>query len=432
MIKQYITQALAQLRQHPIISAVSIIGTALAIFLIMLVVMMQQVKTAPFAPESNRDRFLHVKYMSISNKNWGEGASSNGPMSVRSAKELYASLKTPEDVTIYMAFTEATPVCLPGQPSTSVDKQETDDRFWKVFDFRFIDGKPYDQAAFDAGQPVAVITRSVARALFGTAEGVSGREFLLNHAPYRVAGVVEDVSTLAETSYAQLWIPFTSTNVGESKWNGGHMGYMSCTILAKSRDDFDVIREESLRRLEEYNKVIGENGWHIIHRNRPYDQEKASINKSANREMDVESEHRSRLITYLILLIVPAINLSSMTQSRLRQRVSEIGVRRAFGSTRLEIMGQILMENMVVTLIAGLLGFLMSVAFAHFGSDILFSVGYSSTYVTPKTDLSMLLHASTFGWALLFCFILNLLSTGIPAWMASRIDIVTAMGGRLN
>ena len=40
MIKQYITQALAQLRQHPLISAVSIIGTALAIFLIMLVVMM--------------------------------------------------------------------------------------------------------------------------------------------------------------------------------------------------------------------------------------------------------------------------------------------------------------------------------------------------------------------------------------------------------
>ena len=138
------------------------------------------------------------------------------------------------------------------------------------------------------------------------------------------------------------------------------------------------------------------------------------------------------MIIYLILLIVPAINLSSMTQSRLRQRVSEIGVRRAFGSTRMEIMGQILMENMVVTLMAGLLGFLMSVAFAHFGSELLFSVGYSSTYVVPQTDMSMLLHASTFGWALLFCFILNLLSTGLPAWMASRINIVTAMGGKLH
>ena len=43
MIKQYFTQAWAQLRQQPLISAVSIAGTALAIFLIMLVVMMQQV-----------------------------------------------------------------------------------------------------------------------------------------------------------------------------------------------------------------------------------------------------------------------------------------------------------------------------------------------------------------------------------------------------
>ena len=71
MIKQYFTQAWAQLRQQPIISAVSIAGTALAIFLIMLVVMMQQVKVAPFAPESNRDRFLHAHYMSITNQNWG-------------------------------------------------------------------------------------------------------------------------------------------------------------------------------------------------------------------------------------------------------------------------------------------------------------------------------------------------------------------------
>jgi hypothetical protein len=39
----------------------------------MLVVMMQQVKVVPFAPESNRDRFLHVKWMSISNSNWTDG-----------------------------------------------------------------------------------------------------------------------------------------------------------------------------------------------------------------------------------------------------------------------------------------------------------------------------------------------------------------------
>ena len=48
MIKQYYKQALAQLRQHPLISIIGIVGTALSIFLIMLVVMMQQVKGRSF------------------------------------------------------------------------------------------------------------------------------------------------------------------------------------------------------------------------------------------------------------------------------------------------------------------------------------------------------------------------------------------------
>lgn len=432
MIKQYITQAIAQLRQHPIISAVSIIGTALAIFLIMLVVMMQQVKTAPFAPESNRDRFLHVKYMSISNKEWGEGNTSNGPMSVQTAKECFQSLKTPEAVTIYTCQVMTYPVSLPGQPSTGIDLRETDDVFWQVFDFSFIAGKPYDKASYDAGLPVAVLTESVARLLFGSTEGVVGKEFLLSHAPYKVVGIVKDVSTLADTAYGQVWIPFTSTDIVNSIWCDNHMGFMSCTILARSRNDFDAIREEATRRQQAYNQTIGENGWELIYRNRPYDQEKQSIAFAANWEPDLKAHHRQRLIIFIILLLVPAINLSSMTQSRLRQRVSEIGVRRAFGCTRGELMGQILMENLVVTLLAGALGLLMSIAFAYLGNTFLFAQEYSTTLNAPAVDAGILLQASTFGWALLFCFILNLLSTGIPAWRASRIGIVTSLGGRLH
>lgn len=52
------------------------------------------------------------------------------------------------------------------------------------------------------------------------------------------------------------------------------MGMMSVTILAKSRDDFPAIREETERRRQEYDTVIGENGYSLIYRNRPYDQEK--------------------------------------------------------------------------------------------------------------------------------------------------------------
>jgi len=433
MIKQYITQALAQLRQHPIISAVSIIGTALAIFLIMLVVMMQQVKTAPFAPESNRDRFLHAHYMSLGNeKIWGKGDTSNGPMSAQTAKELYVSLKTPEAATIYGAMALPTPVSLPKQAATGFDLRQTDAAFWKVFDFQFIDGKPYDQATFEASIPVAVITETVAQTVFGTTEGIVGKEFLLNHAPYQVCGVVKDVSTLATNAYGQLWIPYTAGGMDKDTEADGHMGNMSCTILAKSRDDFDAIREEANRRLTEYNKLIGEDGWEIVSRNRPYDQEKQAIAFAANWEPDLAAHRRQQLIIFLILLIVPAINISSMTQSRLRQRVSEIGVRRAFGSTRMEVMSQIIAENFIVTIMAGALGLLMSVIFAFAGSSVIFAQEYSYNSVLPEVDITMLLQLDTFLWAFFFCFVLNLLSSGFPAWRASRIGIVNAISGKLH
>ncbi|MDE5701371.1 MAG: ABC transporter permease, partial [Bacteroides sp.] len=233
-------------------------------------------------------------------------------------------------------------------------------------------------------------------------------------------------------AYGQVWVPYTSTELTKTTWCNDHMGMMSCTILARDRKDFDAIRSEVERRKQEYNALVGSNGYEFIYRNRPYDQEKNAIAFSANQEPDVEQARRQRLIIFVILLVVPAINLSSMTQSRLRQRVSEIGVRRAFGSTRLELMGQIIAENLVVTLMAGLLGLLLSVAFAYLGNSILFAQEYSQTLNPPAVDADILLHASTFGWALLFCFLLNLLSSGIPAWHASRTSIVNALGGKMH
>ena len=47
------------MRTQPVIAWVTIIGTALSIFLIMTVVMMRQVYLIPFAPEIHRDRMLY-------------------------------------------------------------------------------------------------------------------------------------------------------------------------------------------------------------------------------------------------------------------------------------------------------------------------------------------------------------------------------------
>ena len=184
-------------------------------------------------------------------------------------------------------------------PAIGADVRETDDTFFKVFDFRFVDGKPYDEAIFNAGTPVAVITESISRALFGSTES-AGKEFLLNHAPYRVVGVVKDVSTLADSSYGQVWIPFTSTDLPDDTWSDQHMGMMSVTILARSHDDFGEIRAEAKRRMSEYNSILADQGYMLIDRNRPYDQETQSISFAANLEPDLKSGRRERAIIFII------------------------------------------------------------------------------------------------------------------------------------
>ena len=404
-----------QMKHQKVLSIVTIAGTALAIFLIMIVVMMQEVLTAPYAPESNRDRFLHYKYLSSYKEEWGEGDSSNGPMSYNTAKQMLLSLETPEAATAYRAFTAPAAMSIPKGENVQAD-------------FRPIDGKPFTKADFDAGRPEIVITESVARAVFGTTE-VAGREILMNLAPFRVSGVVKDVSTLADACYAQAWPNLSATTDMETTWGDIH-GYLSVTLLARSSDDFAKIKDEYNKAHDRYEDQLKSAGWKISSRNRPYDQETQVIALAANIEPDLPGERRRRLIIYLILLIVPAINLSSMTQSRLKQRTAEIGVRRSFGCTRGRIIADIIAENLVMTLVAGIIGLLLSVIFGYLCNSLLFAQPFSMTFNPPKVDSSILFHWSTFGWAMLFCFILNLLSSGLPAFNASRTSLVNALSGR--
>lgn len=60
MIKKTIGQVIYQLRNQPLLSAITILGTALAIALIMVILIVYQAKTADYAPEVN----VHARFTS--------------------------------------------------------------------------------------------------------------------------------------------------------------------------------------------------------------------------------------------------------------------------------------------------------------------------------------------------------------------------------
>ena len=78
MIRLYFQQALYHLRENPIITWVSVLGTALAICMIMVLVITFQVRLVDCEPEVNRSRCLYISKMHLQgkgNKEWNNYSS---------------------------------------------------------------------------------------------------------------------------------------------------------------------------------------------------------------------------------------------------------------------------------------------------------------------------------------------------------------------
>ena len=65
MIKLYFKQAFHLLGENKLLSSISIIGTALAIAMIMVIVITLRATIAPFAPETHRDRMLIFRFAGL-------------------------------------------------------------------------------------------------------------------------------------------------------------------------------------------------------------------------------------------------------------------------------------------------------------------------------------------------------------------------------
>lgn len=273
-----------------------------------------------------------------------------------------------------------------------------------------------------------MISRSLARRLYDTEE-VTGKSIQINFKEFTLVGVVEDVSALARFSSAQLWFPYAALEAKESIEQTGLMGQVSVVIKARSQRDFPMIRKECDSLTNVFNSTILPYEVNFV--GQPDDKTVAVERIYSNVAPNMKSINRRRWLIYLILLLVPAINLSAMTHSRMQQRIEEIAVRRAFGSTRREVFAQIFTENLIYTFLGAIIGFLFCLVISFLWSVSLLG-GSDLDYSTTPLLISpiALFHFSTLGIAFLFCLVLNLLTTGIPAWKASRMQIAASLTGK--
>lgn len=424
-----IRRALSEIRQQPLVGALSIFGTAFAVFLAMIVMMTSQVKSVPFAPESCRDNLFIGRYFHEAQIE-GQSASSSG-LSSAMARKLYGGLEGVDTIALLMQPWEEETLVSNGSTSILLRHKLADGAFWTVFDHTFIAGRPYSDGAVESGIPEVVLTRSAAAELLGLSpDDALGRIIVMGDREATVVGIVEDHTPLASYAYGDIFGPYTAfpSLSQDGSWSP-HFGATVAAILAKPGTTADQLKEQVRERYRRLEAEMKPENLRPIYHGGPLTLGEAISTQGSNSEAE-DTSWRTNLVIYLMLILVPAINLSSITNSRLRHRTSEIGVRRAFGAHRSRIFAELLAENFVVTLIGASIGLLLSFGIAWLCSDMLFHIsdyGISATF-SPL----ILINWPTVGFAVLIAFVLNILSTFIPAIHAARVNPVEAIAGRRN
>lgn len=430
MIGKYMRQSFMMLKQNPLFSCFYIVGTGLSISMVMLLAILYNIKVGDIYPETNRNRMLvapTVHMQNTENKNWNTTWRYSGIF----VRECFYSLEGVEAVT---AITDANSwaVKISGtKHSLSTVVKLTDTGFWKVFDFSFICGKGFTESDFQSGICSAVISEDLAQRVFGKTE-VVGEYLQLNYSDYRVCGVVKSPSYAMNLSYAQVWIPYTCIPrfVEEnSMWDV--IGPFQVAILLSSAGDAARVKAQVDEYVRKFNAIPHENYKLVMH-DQPYLYWKTLFYDNDMEDLDFLMLVRQMGLWLLMLLLVPALNLSGMISSRMERRLPEMGLRKAFGATGKRLFSQIIYENFLLTGLGGVLGLIISFSMVVFAKDWLLIMLDGGRKALPNgvqmgITTDMLFNPTVFILAFVVCVLLNLFSALIPAYVALRKDIVYSL-----
>ena len=411
------------MKQQRFFSAIYIIGTGLAISMVMILAVVYHIRTANIAPEVNRNRTVYVDRVSY--KTNDNNRTYNSGCGTRFIKEVLLSLETAEEVAVVAMpliknLTDAMYVQAVGiEKVKKVDYQLCNAGFWKVYGFHFREGKPFTEEEIEAGIHRVVITNSLARELFGRND-VVGQEVLMNDVAYTVCGVVEDVSSAMKDCYAEAYIPYTTANaakaMGAPNERSASVGYLQANILLKDRGDMPELQAELNDAVKRYNATLVEGRVEV-----------GDARANGFTLMGVD-QNRTYLVVGLFLLLfllVPALNISGLNASQIQERMEEIGIRKAFGAPSRTLFEQIFVENLALMLPGGLLGLGFSYGLVYLFRNLLLMNGEISDNLF--LSVGMLLNWQVFAYAFLVCLVLNLLSSLIPVWRAVKMNAIHAL-----
>ncbi|MCP4659272.1 MAG: FtsX-like permease family protein [bacterium] len=413
MLKNYLKIAFAVFMRRKFFTFVNLFGITFTLAILLVVAALLDHIFGGAPPEVHQRRTLGIYRSTLTS----EGGGTNTALPSYSLLDRHLrDLPGVEKVSISSVFWKGTSYL--GDQRVESFLKHTDAEFWEILRFQFVEGRPFTHDEVARADAVAVVNEATRERFFGGGTAV-GKIIEVDGRRFRVVGVVENVPMLRLSSFSDIWVPQTTAPT-EYDQPQELIGLYLGLVLARSRADFPQIRDEFKARMaavdlsmhEPFNRliVVPETTFDTVAR-LIFSQSRSSADQSA------------RLLRWLMALavlfmVLPTINLVNLNVSRIMERASEIGVRKAFGAPSFVLVGQFVVENVLLTLVGGLLA--VGLTFAILG--LISNAGW-----IPYADFH--LNFRIFSYALLITLFFGLFSGVYPAWRMSRMNPVDALRG---
>ncbi len=247
--------------------------------------------------------------------------------------------------------------------------------FTKIFDLKVLKGNP---SAFLKNPNSIILTETLAKNLFGDEDPLNKILKLDNTEELKVEGVIADVPKNSSVQYEFLmpWALYEKQNqwTKEASW-----GSNFCLTFVQLKDNsfFENGNKLFQRMIKSHNK--DSNGELFL-----YPLSKWHLYSSFENGVSVGGKIDQLKIFFLLafcILLIACVNFMNLSTARSEKRAKEVGVRKAIGSSRKALVGQFMMESMLMALMSMLIAFvLIEVSLPYFNSiiGIQLSIDYSN------------------------------------------------------
>jgi putative ABC transport system permease protein len=345
MFRSYLKIAYRNFFRHKAFSLINIAGLSLGLTACLLIGLFvyDELQYDRFIPEGDR---VYRIYNDLTNTEGREIMASTPPMFAVALQQNFPEVET----TVRVLNIFAKDLVEAGNKKLyAAGGIVADSTFFEIFPLRFLSGSP-EKALSDPTS--IVISDKFAASLFGKADPV-GKAVAVNKQRFLVKGV------FASNRKFHLPVHFIlpMASAGISSQNMRSWSWQQFYTYAKLKEGADVPALQARFQATIQDRVHPEtkkNNFHYL----PYLQPLREVYlHSASFKFDIATKGnityiRALSIIAVFILIIACFNFVNLATARSMQRAREVGVRKAIGASRSQLMLQFLVETALLTLIS--------------------------------------------------------------------------------